>query len=75
MAEAKEPGGLYYVNGRAVDANGESVKGAPAQPKDTPPEEIARLSATKDPVQRLADTLERTFGSGQPKASSPPKGK
>ena len=69
MAEAKRAGGLYYVNSVAVDANGEPVKGAPKQPADTPPEEIARVAATKDPVQRLADTLDRTFGGGAHAAS------
>lgn len=62
MAEAKRTGGLYYINGKAVDANGNVVEDAPKQPKDTPPEEIARAAAVKDPVQRLADTLDRTFG-------------
>lgn len=62
MAEAKREGGLYYVNGKAVDANGEEVKDAPKQPKDTPPGEVTREALNKDPVQRLADTLDRTFG-------------
>lgn len=64
MAEAKRAGGLYYVNGVAVNSEGEEIKGAPKQPKDTAPEEIARLAQSRDPVQRLAETLDRTFGGG-----------
>lgn len=38
MAKAKQAGGLYYVAGVAVDANGDAVDGAPKRAKDTPTE-------------------------------------
>jgi hypothetical protein len=36
MGQAQREGGLYYVRGIAVDAEGQKIEGAPKQPKDTP---------------------------------------
>jgi hypothetical protein len=70
MAEAKRPGGLYYTaEGKAVDSEGREIKDAPKRPKDTSPEEMARVAQSTDPVQRLAETLDRTFGGGAHAAS------
>lgn len=37
MAIAKQPGGLYYVNGRAVNAEGALLVDAPPMPENTAP--------------------------------------
>jgi hypothetical protein len=59
MAEAKKPGGLYYIGETAVDANGVAVEGAPKRGKDTPPEKQpgAIGNPSSDPIARLADLL------------------
>lgn len=60
MAEAQRAGGLYYIKGRPVDANGDLVKDAPDQPKDTDPNQQPGALAQQnvDPLSRLADLLE-----------------
>jgi hypothetical protein len=35
MATAKQPGGLYYVNGKAVNAEGALLGDAPPMPENT----------------------------------------
>ena len=73
MAESKRAGGIYYladtkdadgktIHGKAVDSEGKEITDAPKRPENTSPEEMARVQQSSDPVQRLADTLERTFG-------------
>jgi hypothetical protein len=59
MSTAKREGGLYYVNGQAVDSEGRKVEGAPDQSPDTDPSKQpgAIGAAASDPIQRLADTL------------------
>jgi hypothetical protein len=80
MAESKREGGLFYladtkdadgkrIPGRAVDSNGEEVKDAPPRPENTSAEEMERVAQASDPVQRLAETLDRTFGGGAHAAS------
>jgi hypothetical protein len=75
MAEAKREGGLYYlpdtkdadgktIHGKAIDSEGVEVKDAPKRPENTSAEEMARVAQSSDPVQRLAETLDRTFGGG-----------
>ena len=70
MAESQRAGGLYYTaQGAAVDSEGREIKDAPKRPENTSPEEMARVAQSSDPVQRLADTLDRTFGGGAHAAS------
>jgi hypothetical protein len=60
MGTAQREGGLYYIKGRPVNANGDLVEGAPPQPKDTDPNQQPGATAQQnvDPLSRLADLLE-----------------
>lgn len=80
MAESQRAGGVYYlpdtkdedgntIGGKAVDSEGVEIKDAPKRPKNTSAEEMARVAQSSDPVQRLAETLDRTFGGGAHAAS------
>lgn len=81
MATAKQEGGLYYVNGVAVDAEGKKVEGAPKQAPDTDPSQqpgglVATGQVSADPIQRLADILAPAIaGKGEEKKSEKGKGK
>jgi hypothetical protein len=59
MATAQREGGLYYVNGQAVDSEGQKVAGAPTQAPDTDPvkQPGALAGPGSDPISRLADML------------------
>lgn len=72
MAEAKQAGGFYYVNGVAVDAEGKEIEGAPKQDADTPPEKQpgAPGAPSADPFQRLADTITTALGGKSAGASA-----
>lgn len=54
MATAKREGGLYFVNGRAVDANGEPVTDAPKHTPDTPPDQQPGATGGATSEERLA---------------------
>lgn len=46
-------GGLYYVNGLAVDSDGKPVSGAPPQPKD----HVEIATTSKSMEQMIADGI------------------
>lgn len=54
MATAKQAGGLYYVNGRAVNADGNIVVGAPSLGPDTVPSIETR---PKTLAQEIAEVM------------------
>lgn len=66
MAEALRAGGLYYVEGRAVDSEGNEVKDAPKMEKDTLPSEQPGAEGMVTPEQRLAAAIADAI---KPKAS------
>lgn len=73
MSTAKREGGLYFVNGKAVDANGEPVKGAPKQAPDTDPsKQPGALGVAADPVTHLVNTLASALGAAPAAARSAP---
>lgn len=59
MATAQREGGLYYVGGKAVDAEGKEIPGAPKEQKDTPPDQQPGGSGAVAPVtaQDLVNAL------------------
>lgn len=60
MATAKRPGGLYYTaTGAAVDANGDAIKGAPKQAKDTDPSQQPGAVGAQTAEERLATAVAR----------------
>lgn len=69
MATATRPGGLYYVRGVAVDANGEQIKGAPKQAPDTPRENQSSAIPTGNPMEQLAQAI-TTAIKGKPAKSA-----
>lgn len=69
MATAKRPGGLYYVNGKAVDSEGNEVKGAPKQAPDTPPDQQPGANGVQTPEEKLANALAVALGKSPAKAA------
>lgn len=66
MAEAKLYKGraiTAYVNGEAVDSNGEVIEGAPKQPKDTDPSQQPHVMAALNTEERSAEVLAKAFAS------------
>jgi hypothetical protein len=57
MAQAKQPGGLYYMGDDAVDANGNKIEGAAKKPADTPREKQPGSIGVADPEARLAKAM------------------
>lgn len=66
MATAPREGGLYYVNGVAVDANGKEIEGAPKQPKDTDPSQQPGAIGVQSPEEKLAAALATALKGGAP---------
>jgi hypothetical protein len=64
MGEALREGGLYYIKGRPVDANGNLVKDAPEQPADTDPSKQPGALAQQhaSPIAQLAEALAAISG-------------
>lgn len=67
MSTALRPGGLYYVNGVAVDANGEALTDAPPLgPNATP---MAPVIASGKPLgQEIAEGIASALSAMQPAA-------
>lgn len=54
MANAKQPGGLYFVRGVCVDAEGRRIEDAPALEPDTPAQSF---TSTTGPTAAELDAL------------------
>ena len=52
---------VAYVNGVAVDSNGEEIEGAPKQPKDTDPSQQPHAMAALNTEERSAAVLAKAF--------------
>lgn len=52
---------VAYVNGEAVDSNGEVIEGAPKQPKDTDPSQQPHAMAALNTEERSAAVLANAF--------------
>jgi hypothetical protein len=65
---------VAYVDGKAVDSNGEEIEGAPKQPKDTDPSQQPHAMAALNTEERSAAVLANAFatalGKGAPKGSA-----
>lgn len=61
MGEALREGGLYYVRGVAVDAEGKKVEGAPKKPKDTPANQQPGAGGVLTPEERQAILLSKAI--------------
>ncbi len=46
-----------YVNGKAVDADGNMIEGAPEQPNDTDPSQQIGAAGLQSPEEKLAQAL------------------
>jgi hypothetical protein len=57
MAEAKRPGGLYYMGDDAVDAEGRKIEGAAKKPADTAREKQPGAIGVAYPEERLAKAM------------------
>jgi hypothetical protein len=57
MAEAKRPGGLYYMGDDAVDAEGRKIEGAAKKPADTPRDQQPGGMGVSYPEERLAKAM------------------
>lgn len=73
MATAKVHEGraiVAYVNGVAVDSNGEAIEGAPKQPKDTDPSQQPHALAQLNTEERSAAILANAFAGALKKAAA-----
>lgn len=76
MAEAKRPGGLYYMGDDAVDANGNKIEDAPKKPADTPREKQPGSIGVAYPEERLAKAMvTELVGAGVIKGNAPKEDK
>jgi hypothetical protein len=57
MAEAKRPGGLYFMGDDAVDAEGRKIEDAPKKPADTAREKQPGAIGVAYPEERLAKAM------------------
>lgn len=67
MGTAAKSGGLYYLNGRAVDANGRPIADAPPPPTST----VVAPVATKTLAQEIADGVVAGMAAAQATATTP----
>lgn len=67
MAEAKRPGGLYYVGDKAVDANGVEITNAPKRQADTDPSQQPGAFGASTPEERIGLAIARAMA--DPKAA------
>lgn len=68
MANAQRAGGLYFVNGVAVDANGVAVPDAPAPAPDTIPKPPA--DASKTLAEQIAEGVVKGMTDGTAAAAA-----
>jgi len=67
MATAKRTGGLYWVNGKPVDANGVEVADAPPRDADTV---VDPNLAHQSDAQRTAEAIGRAIGAEMAKLNA-----
>lgn len=71
MAQAKKEGGLYYIGDKAVDADGQEVKGAPKKPKNTDPSKQPGALGAPTPEEKMGIAIAQALKGGtKAKASS-----